>query len=119
MSTSASQPKPSAAGSADVTGIAILANPRIIPGSKTIVFDAQLYLEPTDQDLLIGSLRYFNSANLTFDEVFYYRDSEYIIAYFLNPKLSFSLLDENPRPMCQFRAAEHFWITPSSVTYRW
>jgi len=68
MSTSASQPKPSAAGSADVTGIAILANPRIIPGSKTIVFDAQLYLEPTDQDLLIGSLRYFNSANLTFDE---------------------------------------------------
>jgi hypothetical protein len=27
-----------------------------------------LYLGPTDDDLLIGSLRYFNSTNITFDE---------------------------------------------------
>jgi len=66
--TLASQPKLLAAGWASITGIAILANPRIIPASKTIVLDVQLYLGPTDQDLLIGSLRYFNSANLSFDD---------------------------------------------------
>ena len=61
--TTPSQPKLVAAGWASITGIAILANPRMIPASKTIVFDAQLYLGPTDEDLLIGSLRYFNSTN--------------------------------------------------------
>ena len=67
-STSASHPKLSAAGSAHVTGLTILANPRRIHASKTIVFDAQLYLGPTCQDLLIGSLRYFNSADLSFED---------------------------------------------------
>jgi len=67
-STSASQAKPSVVGWASVTGPAILANPRGISGSKTIVLDAQLYLGPTNQDLLIGSLRYFNSDNHSFDD---------------------------------------------------
>lgn len=43
----------------------------MIPASKTVVLDAQLYLKVTDQDLpLIGSLRYFNSESnyMTFDE---------------------------------------------------
>jgi hypothetical protein len=66
--TTPSQPKLVAAGWASITGIAILANPRMIPASKTIVFDAQLYLGPTDEDLLIGSLRYFNSTNFSFDD---------------------------------------------------
>ena len=67
-SSSAFQPKLPAAGSAYVTGLAILANPRRIPVSKTIVFDTQIYLGSSDQDLLIGSLRYFNSADLSFED---------------------------------------------------
>jgi hypothetical protein len=65
-STSASQSMLSAAGCSYVSGLAILANPRAI--SKTIVVDVQLYLGSDNQDSLIGSLRYFNSANLTFDD---------------------------------------------------
>ena len=61
-------PKLSSAGWAFITGLAILANPRVIPGSKTVVIDTQLYIGPTDDDLIIGSLRYFNSANLTFHD---------------------------------------------------
>jgi hypothetical protein len=67
-STSASQPKSSAASWASVIGLAILANPHGISGSKTIALDAQLYLGLTDQDLLIGSLCYFNSKNHTFED---------------------------------------------------
>lgn len=66
--TSASQPKLSVAGSAIITGLAVLANPRVLPSSKTIVLDVQVYLGPMDQDLLIGSLRYFNSTDMTFDD---------------------------------------------------
>jgi hypothetical protein len=66
-STSVSQQKPSTAGRASVAGLAILANPRGI-FAKTLVVDAQLYLGPTDQDFLIGSLRFFNCDNLTFDD---------------------------------------------------
>jgi hypothetical protein len=67
-STSASQAKPSVAGLVYVAGLAILANPRGFSGSKTIALDVQLYLGPTDQDLLIGSLRYFNLANVVFED---------------------------------------------------
>jgi len=67
-SSSPSLPKLSAAGSAYLTGLAILANPRRIPASNTFVFDTQLYLGPTPQDMLIGSLRYFNSANSIFED---------------------------------------------------
>jgi len=67
-STSASQPKPSAAGWATLTGLVILANPRVISASRTIVLDAQVFLGPTDSDLLIGSLRYFNSTDHTFND---------------------------------------------------
>lgn len=61
-------PNLSATGWAFITGLAILANPRIAPGSKTVVIDTQLYLGPMDEDLIIGSLRYFNSANSIFDD---------------------------------------------------
>lgn len=67
MSTSASQPKPSAAGLAFVTGLAILANPRGI-SARTIVVDALLFLGPKEDDVLIGSLRYFNSTDVTFED---------------------------------------------------
>lgn len=60
-------PKPSAVGLASVAGLAILAHPRGI-SARTIVVDAQLYLGPTDKDLLVGSLRYFNLANVTFED---------------------------------------------------
>lgn len=108
MATSAnssSQSKLSAAGSAYLTGLALLANPRRIPASNTFVFDTQLYLgPPTPQDMLIGSLHYYNSANLGF-------------ICFLVSKLIFSLLDEYPLRMCQFQAAENFCITILLVTY--
>ena len=68
IATSTLQPKVSAAGRASLTGLAILANPRKLPASRTMVLDAQLYLGPTPQDLLIGSLRYFNSINLAFND---------------------------------------------------
>ena len=59
-----------ASGFASITGVIGLANPRILPGTKTIVLDAQIYLgEGVDGPrFLIGSLRYFNSDNLTFDD---------------------------------------------------
>jgi hypothetical protein len=83
-SSSAFQPKLSAAGSAYVTGLAILANPRRIPVSKTIVFDTQFYLGTKDQDSLIGSLRYFNSADLSFEdgpELYYVNATVSILLY--------------------------------------
>jgi hypothetical protein len=53
---------------ASLIAIAVLENPRSIPKSKFIVFDAQIYLgssEPT----LITSLRYFNTDDTVFPEV--------------------------------------------------
>ncbi len=48
-STSASQPpKLSAAGWTTITVLAILANPRIVPASRTFVLDAQFYVGPTN-----------------------------------------------------------------------
>jgi len=121
--TSASQPKLLAAGWTSVTGIAILANPRSIPKlPQTIVLDVQLYLGPTDDDLLIGSLRYYNQANLSFDDgpnlyiIFATVSAQIVIRLNINRSI-FSLLDEIPKPMCQFQAVDRFRITPLSVTY--
>ncbi|KAJ7100715.1 hypothetical protein B0H15DRAFT_770251 [Mycena belliarum] len=49
--------------SAFLHGIAVLENPRVIPKSRTIVFDAQLFL-PSSEPALIGNLRYFNDNNI-------------------------------------------------------
>ncbi|KAJ7266159.1 hypothetical protein C8J57DRAFT_1511087 [Mycena rebaudengoi] len=51
-----------------LTGVAVLENPRVIPKSKTTVFDAQLFL-PSTEPALIGSFRYFNGDNLEFKEI--------------------------------------------------
>ncbi len=116
-----SQPKLVATGRASITGIAILANPRMISASKTIVLDAQLYLGPTDEDLLIGSLRYFNSTNSSFDDgpnfyvILATVSTQVIICLNVNESI-FSLLDENPKPMFQFQVIGHLWITPLLVT---
>ncbi|KAJ7916923.1 hypothetical protein B0H13DRAFT_2445608 [Mycena leptocephala] len=48
--------------------IAVLENPRIIPKTKTFVFDAQIYLG-SSEPALIASLRYFNADNREFAEV--------------------------------------------------
>jgi hypothetical protein len=100
------------AASASISGLAILANPRILPASRTIVLDVQIYLGPTDEDLLIGSLRFFNSTNLSFDDgpslyfIYMTVSARIIIPLSINKSI-FSSLDENPRPMCQFQATEH------------
>jgi hypothetical protein len=65
-SASASHERLSTAGSASLSGFAILANPRVIPSSKTIVVDAQLFIGPEDDNFILGSLRYFNSDDKTF-----------------------------------------------------
>ncbi|KAJ7143020.1 hypothetical protein C8R44DRAFT_866268 [Mycena epipterygia] len=54
--------------SATFTGLAILENPRVIPKSKTVVFDLQASL-PSSEPAIIGSIRYFNADNLEFPEV--------------------------------------------------
>ncbi|KAJ6492601.1 hypothetical protein DFH09DRAFT_1338303 [Mycena vulgaris] len=54
--------------STHLIGIAVLENPRVIPKSKTAVFDAQLFL-PSSEPALIGSLRYFNANDLAFGDV--------------------------------------------------
>ncbi|KAJ7933665.1 hypothetical protein B0H13DRAFT_1855907 [Mycena leptocephala] len=53
---------------ASLTAIAVLENPRLIPKTKSIVFDAQIYLG-SSEPALISSLRYFNADNLEFAEV--------------------------------------------------
>ena len=101
-------PKLASAGWAFITGLAILANPRVIPGSKTVVIDTQLYIGPTDDNLIIGSLRYFNSANLTF------HDGPHLYAIVATVSILFSVfasanyiifsllnLDQNAWPICQ------------------
>ncbi|KAJ7086409.1 hypothetical protein B0H15DRAFT_986551 [Mycena belliarum] len=54
--------------SAFLHGIAVLENPRVIPKSKTVVFDAQLFL-PSSEPALIGTLRYFNDHNIQLPDV--------------------------------------------------
>ncbi|KAJ7624197.1 hypothetical protein B0H17DRAFT_1218917 [Mycena rosella] len=54
--------------SASLIALAILENPRLIPKSKFIVFDAQIYLG-SSEPAIITSLRYFNVNNLTFADV--------------------------------------------------
>ncbi|KAJ6485221.1 hypothetical protein DFH09DRAFT_1339874 [Mycena vulgaris] len=53
---------------ASLIAFAVLENPRLIPKTKSIVFDAQIYLG-SSEPALITSLRYFNSDNLEFPEV--------------------------------------------------
>ena len=53
---------------ASLHAIAVLENPRLIPKTKSIVFDAQIYLGGSEP-ALIGSLRYYNEHNCEFEEV--------------------------------------------------
>ena len=50
-------------GSAVITGIAILENPRSPDPKKfkTLVFDARFYAEGEEEDTIFASLQYFNS----------------------------------------------------------
>lgn len=56
--------------SANIFGLAILENPRSESGApanrKGVVFDAQFYLGPGH--VAVGCLRYFNDADIAFDE---------------------------------------------------
>lgn len=56
--------------SANIFGLAILENPRQESGApasgKGVVFDAQFYLGPGE--VAVGCLRYFNDADIAFDE---------------------------------------------------
>ncbi|KAJ6514152.1 hypothetical protein DFH09DRAFT_1333102 [Mycena vulgaris] len=53
---------------ASLNAIAVLENPRLIPKTKSIVFDAQIYLG-SGEPALIASLRYFNADNREFADV--------------------------------------------------
>ncbi|KAJ7233377.1 hypothetical protein C8J57DRAFT_1532514 [Mycena rebaudengoi] len=48
--------------------IAVLENPRVIPKTKTVVFDGQIFL-PSSEPALIGSFRYFNTNDIQLLEV--------------------------------------------------
>lgn len=54
--------------SASLYSIAALETPRIIGKTKTVVFDAQMYMGP-DQPPLTANLHYFNDQGLTFGDV--------------------------------------------------
>ncbi|KAJ7879270.1 hypothetical protein B0H14DRAFT_3435152 [Mycena olivaceomarginata] len=53
---------------ASLTAIAVLENPRLIPKSKFIVFDAQIYLG-SSEPILIMSVHYFNTEKTEFADV--------------------------------------------------
>ncbi|KAF8161842.1 hypothetical protein BJ912DRAFT_865427 [Pholiota molesta] len=55
-----------ATGLAAISVIAGLANPHMLPSTKTIIFDTQLFLE--SNCVLLGSLRYFNAHNKSFSD---------------------------------------------------
>ncbi|KAJ7239147.1 hypothetical protein C8J57DRAFT_1246187 [Mycena rebaudengoi] len=54
--------------SVSLSTIAVLENPRQIPKTKTIVFDAQVYLGSSEPALLM-SLHYYNADNMEFNDV--------------------------------------------------
>ncbi|KAJ6540639.1 hypothetical protein B0H19DRAFT_1078040 [Mycena capillaripes] len=54
--------------SALLQGVAVLESPRIIPKTKTVVFDRQFFLSSTEPTL-IGSFRYFNGNDVELTEV--------------------------------------------------
>ena len=54
--------------SASLYGLAALETPRIIGKTKTVVFDAQMYMGP-EQPPLTANFRYFNDQSLTFGDV--------------------------------------------------
>ena len=58
----------SSTGLASLTAIAALGNPRLIPKSKTVILDAQIYVGSPFCEFLIGALRFFNSSNIQFSE---------------------------------------------------
>ncbi|KAJ6582487.1 hypothetical protein DFH09DRAFT_1309433 [Mycena vulgaris] len=53
---------------ASLTAIAVLENPRLIPKSKFIVFDTQIYLG-SSEPVFIAPLRYFNSDDAEFADI--------------------------------------------------
>ena len=56
-----------AAGIATITAIAALGNPRALPGTKTVVLDAQIYVGSPSCESLMGSLRFFNASDMVFE----------------------------------------------------
>ncbi|PBK74004.1 hypothetical protein ARMSODRAFT_1059581 [Armillaria solidipes] len=57
-------------GSASLSAIAVLENPRAIENSKTVLFDAHLYFQDTHgPDPGLASLRYYNASELSFEQV--------------------------------------------------
>ena len=60
-------------GLASLEAIVHLLNPRVITKTRTVVFDMQLYIGPTTNDVLIGCVRYFNDSGDSFDDVALYR----------------------------------------------
>ncbi|KAJ7710859.1 hypothetical protein B0H17DRAFT_1190539 [Mycena rosella] len=62
---------------ASFNALAVLENPRVIPKTKTVVFDAQVYLGSAEPALIV-SLRYFNANNQNFPDVAAYNVDVYL-----------------------------------------
>ncbi|KIJ19277.1 hypothetical protein PAXINDRAFT_7781 [Paxillus involutus ATCC 200175] len=54
--------------SATMMAVAVLKNPRLLDKGKTIVVDGQIYLGD-GQTSLVAALRYFNAADIKFDDI--------------------------------------------------
>ncbi|KAK7006874.1 hypothetical protein R3P38DRAFT_3600787 [Favolaschia claudopus] len=72
--------------SVSISSLAALENPRAIPSTKFILFDAQIYLG-SSEPAFVGSLRYFNEDNLEFEKVACYV-TYVIVFYFFSDKLA-------------------------------
>ncbi|KAF7366803.1 hypothetical protein MSAN_00938600 [Mycena sanguinolenta] len=48
--------------------LAVLENPRVIPKTKTVVFDGQIYLGSSEPAIIV-SLRYYNATDMAFPDV--------------------------------------------------
>lgn len=69
-----------------IFALTVLENPRQIPDSKFVVFDAQIWLGG-ETPTILGCLKYFNASNLPFEEVGYYMVYAYVCLQALRSRL--------------------------------
>lgn len=73
-------------GSATITTIAVLENPRTGESARTVYFDAQLFCvddKHPDEPGILASLRYFNTKDYTFSDLGAYFITAHVSAYLL------------------------------------
>ena len=65
--TSVTTTSDTAAGIATLTAVTALRNPRALPGMKTVILDAQIYVGSPSCESLLGSLQFYNGSDMVFE----------------------------------------------------